>query len=423
MSLKNLNELAKESQKKFFDYKKEEVTLTPEFKQKYSTYFHSKANEKISFGKYTTVVETAGGLTITFPNQWFYIASYFIEYLVALKEYKKEFISLLKNEKNSKELIKKIKDSGIIDDNTNQKIENSLQGSDIEYFKKFLSDYNWWYGSKTIDRGDYFVSPILSLAKVVNVTQSYIADLAYNLSEKPELLTSLKNSILSPSILNKPNEIENSDILSSDSIREFALAVFNFFYKENWDKLIEDSKVKDSKINETKYEILDYKSFKNLVGVFDSPQDKSSLSSSNTIRYFESPIHNENGKTYYFSTQWNATGDYNLSFLNLQKFIEEEYPKYKVVQENKTFKLLIRSNPFSIDNFYNDCINLNLKYSNQLITRYVSSLATKPFVILSGLSGSGKTKLAQSFAQWICEMKNNIALYQLEQIGRIENLY
>ena len=89
--------------------------------------------------------------------------------------------------------------------------------------------------------------------------------------------------------------------------------------------------------------------------------------------------------------------------MNLQKFIEEEYPKYKVVQENKTFKLLIRSNPFSIDNFYNDCINLNLKYSNQLITRYVSSLATKPFVILSGLSGSGKTKLAQSFAQWICE--------------------
>jgi 5-methylcytosine-specific restriction endonuclease McrBC GTP-binding regulatory subunit McrB len=29
-------------------------------------------------------------------------------------------------------------------------------------------------------------------------------------------------------------------------------------------------------------------------------------------------------------------------------------------------------------------------------------LCTKPFVICSGLSGSGKTKLAQAFAQWIC---------------------
>ncbi|MBK8819747.1 MAG: AAA family ATPase [Saprospiraceae bacterium] len=28
---------------------------------------------------------------------------------------------------------------------------------------------------------------------------------------------------------------------------------------------------------------------------------------------------------------------------------------------------------------------------------------TKPFVILTGLSGSGKTKLAQSFVQWICQ--------------------
>lgn len=42
-----------------------------------------------------------------------------------------------------------------------------------------------------------------------------------------------------------------------------------------------------------------------------------------------------------------------------------------------------------------------LIFSPQLIQRFVSSLCTKPFVICSGLSGSGKTKLAQAFAQWI----------------------
>lgn len=31
------------------------------------------------------------------------------------------------------------------------------------------------------------------------------------------------------------------------------------------------------------------------------------------------------------------------------------------------------------------------------------SLLAKPFVILSGLAGSGKTQLAISFAKWICE--------------------
>jgi hypothetical protein len=43
----------------------------------------------------------------------------------------------------------------------------------------------------------------------------------------------------------------------------------------------------------------------------------------------------------------------------------------------------------------------NLNFSTFLSKRYVASLATKPFVIFTGLSGSGKTKLAQTFAKWI----------------------
>ncbi|MBR6054597.1 MAG: DUF3578 domain-containing protein [Bacteroidales bacterium] len=40
-----------------------------------------------------------------------------------------------------------------------------------------------------------------------------------------------------------------------------------------------------------------------------------------------------------------------------------------------------------------------LLYSNQFISRFVISLMTKPFVILSGLAGSGKTQLAIAFAK------------------------
>ena len=65
---------------------------------------------------------------------------------------------------------------------------------------------------------------------------------------------------------------------------------------------------------------------------------------------------------------------------------------------------------FNISNFEQACLNANLKYSNQLITRYISSLATKPFVLLSGLSGSGKTKLAQAYAQWLCEDKTQYCI-------------
>ncbi len=51
-----------------------------------------------------------------------------------------------------------------------------------------------------------------------------------------------------------------------------------------------------------------------------------------------------------------------------------------------------------------------LTYSKSLINRFVASLLTKPFVILCGLSGSGKTKLAQAFARWICKERNQFTI-------------
>jgi len=42
-------------------------------------------------------------------------------------------------------------------------------------------------------------------------------------------------------------------------------------------------------------------------------------------------------------------------------------------------------------------------FSKEIITRFLISLQTKPFIILSGISGTGKTKMAQIFADYICQ--------------------
>ncbi|MHA6279386.1 MrcB family domain-containing protein [Salinimicrobium sp. CAU 1759] len=60
--------------------------------------------------------------------------------------------------------------------------------------------------------------------------------------------------------------------------------------------------------------------------------------------------------------------------------------------------------------FLRDSASGGLQFSKKLIDRFVSSLCTKPFVILTGLSGSGKTKLAQAFATWICDNKNQFCI-------------
>lgn len=69
----------------------------------------------------------------------------------------------------------------------------------------------------------------------------------------------------------------------------------------------------------------------------------------------------------------------------------------------------------------NICLNflsltnlIGLKFEEELVQRFVASIVTKPFVLLTGLSGSGKTKLAQAFAMWICESKEQ---YRIIPVG------
>ncbi|GIL24742.1 MAG: hypothetical protein BroJett042_32550 [Bacteroidota bacterium] len=53
--------------------------------------------------------------------------------------------------------------------------------------------------------------------------------------------------------------------------------------------------------------------------------------------------------------------------------------------------------------FYSSVMQAGYFIEEKLCSRFCASLLTKPFVILTGLSGSGKTKLAQAFVQWICQ--------------------
>lgn len=65
---------------------------------------------------------------------------------------------------------------------------------------------------------------------------------------------------------------------------------------------------------------------------------------------------------------------------------------------------------FDVNVFGYDLFASGLVFSEQILLRFSASLITKPFVILTGLSGSGKTKLALSFVQWICKDKSQYCL-------------
>jgi len=66
--------------------------------------------------------------------------------------------------------------------------------------------------------------------------------------------------------------------------------------------------------------------------------------------------------------------------------------------------------PFDYLAFHRNALESGLQIDPDLVLRFVAALIAKPFVILTGLSGAGKTRLAQKFAQWICETEAQLCL-------------
>lgn len=69
---------------------------------------------------------------------------------------------------------------------------------------------------------------------------------------------------------------------------------------------------------------------------------------------------------------------------------------------------------FEPNAFYQSLKDSNLQFEQSLSSRLIASLCTKPFLILTGLTGSGKTKLAQSFAYWISASTDQ---YEIVPVG------
>lgn len=106
-------------------------------------------------------------------------------------------------------------------------------------------------------------------------------------------------------------------------------------------------------------------------------------------------IYNKNAPSY------GKKGFYSASLGKYKEFLE--YKNGGTVIIKTEMKKIISNAKFDIISFKESVSESGLVFSDKIINRFVSSLLSKPFVLLTGLSGSGKTKIAQSFVKWICE--------------------
>lgn len=178
----------------------------------------------------------------------------------------------------------------------------------------------------------------------------------------------------------------------------------NYFkdsFNSNRDKLIEGL---------SEYEDIYNEEFSSLV--FNLPAD-------NTKEYLntlEKNLYKESGKFYEFSQKKSTHMPRAiLGKSNYLKFLKDKIDNNQSANQDPIrIKPIDNQKDFDISDFQNSCKNAGLVYSDKLITRFVSSLLTKPFVILTGLSGSGKTKLAQAYVQWICQEESQ---YRIIPVG------
>lgn len=67
--------------------------------------------------------------------------------------------------------------------------------------------------------------------------------------------------------------------------------------------------------------------------------------------------------------------------------------------------------------FFDDLKAAQLIFSEELVTRFCASLLARRFLLLTGLSGSGKTKLAEAFARWLTPKDNAAPCYKIIPVG------
>ncbi len=193
--LKNLNELKTQTETKFhssFSY--DDRRLPAKFKELITKF----DNDKITYNEYSFEVQRSSEGIIVAPNQWLYIAAYYSSYCREMFAYKQELVNHLLTQYNTKKALEEpIRKCQNNIEGAKSLLAYYPEGNNKDFLIKFLSNYSWWGGAKTIDRSDFCASAILSSANLVNATQGYVADICEFLAENPEaeniLLTASEN--------------------------------------------------------------------------------------------------------------------------------------------------------------------------------------------------------------------------------------
>lgn len=236
---------------------------------------------------------------------------------------------------------------------------------------------------------------------VPNASSAYLGNLVYYLAKRPALYDELENEI------SGQTEVLDSAIKLPVVVKDCAKAIVDYIYKlDEFESIIERIEIMDQsiKINTGNTDgllpegnWLRYMFARPSSGMFD-PE-----SSGDKTRVFDTEyLIKTNGEEYRckLTTEWVGTditeGVQGNNYLQaLIKLVNKYYSDVlEIKDEGGTYYLHVLKKEFLIS-------DLPDVFDSVFAERYITSLLTKPFVILTGNSGTGKTRIAKQFSQYL----------------------
>ena len=219
MELKDLNLLKTGTESKYQkSFSFADIRLPQQFRELITQF----DNDRITYNEFSFVVQRTSEGRIVAPNQWLYIAALYSSYYKELLAYKEGLYNYLLPKYDNKKGALEEPIKACINNSGNAKalLKDYPDGQNKEFLIRFLSDYKWWGGAKTIDRSDFCASAILSSAGLVNAAQGYVADICKFLAKNSEA----ESILLTASNLEEDFNFANVDFKISNRINNNYLA-------------------------------------------------------------------------------------------------------------------------------------------------------------------------------------------------------
>ena len=198
MELRNLKELAENLRNSFASsFDPSDRKLPQSFKDRVT-----KINSfNLTYNDYSVVFGgSTGSLDSYIPNQLFYIAAHYNEYTKQLLYYKSKVLKVISASGFAGNLNELFASERTIAKKEDSQFFNLIKGQDIndeeiELLYKFVTDYEWWHGAKTIERNDFFNSAILSVMGMTASSNSTLAMICGYFANNPEVAYLLNEEV------------------------------------------------------------------------------------------------------------------------------------------------------------------------------------------------------------------------------------